>query len=128
MSLTFFDLPIIVQEKIFKSFPYAELSRLRAVNKHFHRLCSEELNRNYFQLEVFIHELQKQIKIQLPRRESERHKHPLSTKYDIISSLDSRIQWLKLTFGSSIQNSLCCFYPGRVRELFYLKRFKKKTN
>ena len=28
--------------------------------------------------------------------------------------MDSRIQWLKLTFGSSIQNSLCCFYPGRV--------------
>lgn len=119
MSLTFFDLPIIVQETIFKCFSHAELSRLRSVNKHFHRLCSQELNRNYFQLEILIHELQKQIKIQLPRRESERHKHPLSTKYDIISSLDSRIQWLKLTFGSSIQNSLCCFYPGRLLDEIY---------
>jgi hypothetical protein len=74
ISLSFTDLPIIVQEKIIQSFSYTELSRLRSISKHFHRLCSEQLNRGYFQLEVIIHDLQKQIKTKLPRRESERHK------------------------------------------------------
>ncbi|CAF0845497.1 unnamed protein product [Rotaria sordida] len=119
ISLSFTDLPLLVQEKIIKSFSYTELSRLRSISKHFHRLCSEQLNRGYFQLEIIIHDLQKQIKTKLPRRESERHKHPLSTKFDIISSLDSRIQWLKLTFGSAIQNSYCCFYPGRLLDEIY---------
>ncbi len=74
ISLSLTDLPIIVQEKIIQSFSYTELSRLRSISKHFHRLCSEQLNRGYFQLEVIIHDLQKQIKTKLPRRESERHK------------------------------------------------------
>jgi hypothetical protein len=74
MSVSFTDLPIIVQEKIIKSFSYTELSRLRSISKYFHQLCSEELNRGYFQLEIIIHDLQKQIKTKLPRRESERHK------------------------------------------------------
>jgi hypothetical protein len=74
MSVSFTDLPIIVQEKIIKSFSYTELSRLRSISKYFHQLCSEELNRGYFQLEIIIHGLQKQIKTKLPRRESERHK------------------------------------------------------
>ena len=73
-SLTFMNFPILVQDKILKYFSYTELSRLRSVSKHFHRLCSEELNRGYFQLDVIIHDLQKQIKVKLPRRESERHK------------------------------------------------------
>ncbi|CAF3883982.1 unnamed protein product, partial [Rotaria sp. Silwood1] len=72
--LSFTDLPLLVQEKIIKSFSYTELSRLRSISKHFHRLCSEQLNQGYFQLEVIIHDLQKQIKTKLPRRESERHK------------------------------------------------------
>ncbi len=72
LSLT--NLPLLVQDKIIKYFSYTELSRLRSVSKHFHRLCAEELNRSYFQLEKIIHDLQKQIKIKLPRRESERHK------------------------------------------------------
>jgi len=74
ISLSLTDLPIIVQEKIIRSFSYTELSRLRSISKHFHRLCTEQLNRGYFQLEVIIHDLQKQIKTKLPRRESERHK------------------------------------------------------
>lgn len=73
-TLTFINLPIMVQEKILKYFTYTELSRLRSTSKHFHRLCSEELNRGYSQLETIVHNLQKQIKIKLPRRESERHK------------------------------------------------------
>ena len=73
-TLSFTDLPILVQEKIIKSFTYAESSRLRSISKYFHRLCSEQLNRGYFQLEIIIHDLQKQIKTKLPRRESERHK------------------------------------------------------
>ncbi|CAF0846988.1 unnamed protein product [Adineta ricciae] len=127
LSLSFSDLPIIVQDKIIHSLTYTELSRLRSISKHFHHLCSDELNRGYFQLENIVHDLQKQIKTKLPRRESERHKHPLSTKFDIISSLDSRIQWLKLTFGSSIQNSLCCFYPGRLLDEIYSVLNQLKT-
>ncbi|CAF3373524.1 unnamed protein product [Rotaria sp. Silwood1] len=53
--------------------------------------------------------------------------HPLSTKFDIISSLDSRIQWLKLTFGSAIQNSYCCFYPGRLLDEIYSVLDRLKT-
>jgi F-box protein 28 len=74
LALSLTNLPLLVQDKIIKYFSYTELSRLRSVSKHFHRLCAEELNRSYFQLEKIIHDLQKQIKIKLPRRESERHK------------------------------------------------------
>ncbi len=72
LSLPLTSLPSLVQEKIIRYFSYSELSRLRSVSKHFHRLCSEELNRGYAQLDLIIHDLQKQIKIKLPRRESER--------------------------------------------------------
>lgn len=83
LTLSFNDFPILIQEKIFKCLSYTELSRLRSVSKHFHRLCSQELNRGYFQLETIIHELHKQIKIKLPRRESERSKvNNCSMKYD----------------------------------------------
>ena len=68
------DLPMLVQEKILQCLSYAELSRVRSISKHFHRLCSDRLNRGYFRLEIIVPELQKQIKAQLPRRESERYK------------------------------------------------------
>jgi hypothetical protein len=84
ISLSFTDLPLLVQEKIIKYFSYTELSRLRSISKHFHRLCSEELNRGYLQLETIIHDLQKQIKIKLPRRESERHK---VEKFDLLNKI-----------------------------------------
>lgn len=71
---TLTDLPLLVQEKIINYCSYAELSRVRCLSKHFHQLCSEQLNRGYYQLETIIHDLQKQIKTKLPRRESERHK------------------------------------------------------
>ncbi|CAF3952018.1 unnamed protein product, partial [Adineta steineri] len=66
VSLLLTNLPIIVQEKILQSFSYTELSRLRSISKHFHRLCTEQLNRGYFQLEIIVHDLQKQIKTKLP--------------------------------------------------------------
>ncbi|CAF0864255.1 unnamed protein product [Didymodactylos carnosus] len=119
-DLSFFDLPLLVQEKILKFMTYSELSRIRIVSKRMHHLCSEILNRSYCLLEPLIHELQRTIKSKLPRRESERHKHPLSCKFDTISSLDSRIQWLKLTFNSSIGNGLCCFYPGKLLDEIYI--------
>ena len=74
LTWSFNELPILIQEKIVQCLPYTELSRLRLVSKHFHRLCSQELNRGYFQMETIVHDLQKQIKVKLPRRESERHK------------------------------------------------------
>ncbi|CAF0879957.1 unnamed protein product [Didymodactylos carnosus] len=118
--LSFFELPLLTQEKILKYLPYSELSRIRIVSKRMHHLCSGILNRSYYLLEPFIQELQRSIKSKLPRRESERHKHPLSYKFDTISSLDSRIQWLKLTFNSAIGNGLCCFYPGKLLDEIYI--------
>lgn len=100
MALTFIDLPIIVQEKVLRSLSYTELSRLRSISKHFHRLCSEQLNRGYFQLEVIIHDLQRQIKTKLPRRESERHKVSRS------ENLDSSFRLIFRLFAASSINKI----------------------
>ena len=124
LHLSFSDLPIIIQEKIVRCCSYAELSRVRSVSKHFYRLCAEELNRGYFQLETIIHDLQKQIKVKLPRRESERHKvnpsHSLAILLNLFpASLIDEIRYnLFVGFSNSMVETHFWFIYSKFSLLF----------
>ncbi|XP_068624446.1 F-box only protein 28 isoform X2 [Battus philenor] len=56
----------------------------------------------------------KTVKAQLPRRESERRYHPLARHCDILTSIETRISMLNMTYLKYIDNQMCCFIPGKV--------------
>ena len=90
----FVNLPPLVQEKIFRYLTFTELSRIRSVSKDFHRLSAEQLNRAFHRTDGIIHELQRQIKMKLPRRESERHKVEFVEKrFESIDPVSSSIHY-----------------------------------
>nr|VZI51488.1 unnamed protein product [Spirometra erinaceieuropaei] len=72
------DLPEEILERIFTFLSYHEVSRLREVCRLFDCIGKEILKRAFRQLEEQILCYRKELKQQLPRRESERRKHPLS--------------------------------------------------
>lgn len=62
--------------------------------------------------------LLKAIKVQLPRRESERRNHPLGKHSDILACIETRMSMLSMTYTKYIEVNLCCFIPGKVRVAF----------
>ncbi|KAG6439606.1 hypothetical protein O3G_MSEX000917 [Manduca sexta] len=73
------------------------------------------LNRGFLMIERRHALALKNVKSQLPRRESERRYHPLSRHCDILTSIETRISMLNMTYAKFIDHGLCCFIPGKVR-------------
>lgn len=72
------------------------------------------LNRGFTFAEKFQSASLKAVKSLLPRRESERRKHPLSKKCDILIAIETRLSMLSMAFSRFIDTKLCCFIPGKV--------------
>lgn len=64
-------------------------------------------------------QIQKNIKSQLPRKESERRNHALSRFVDVLSALETRLSLLSMTYTKYIDLELCCFIPGMVLDELY---------
>lgn len=56
----------------------------------------------------------REVKSQLPRRESERRNHSLARHCDVLTAIETRISMLSMTFMKYINQNLCCFIPGKV--------------
>lgn len=80
-------------------------------------VCKNLLNRGFYLLEKTHTREFNHIKSRLPRRESEKKRHPLIRHYDILSSMETRISLLFLTFAKYMETNLCCFIPGKVNVL-----------
>lgn len=72
------------------------------------------LNQGFARVDKYHALVQRQIKGQLPRRESERRNHHLARHVDILSAIETRLSLLGMTYLRYIDMGLCCFIPGKV--------------
>ncbi|EGV99937.1 F-box only protein 28-like [Cricetulus griseus] len=121
-------LPIIAIENILSFMSYDEISQLRLVCKRMDLVCQRMLNRGFLKVERYCNLCQKQIKAQLPRRESERRKHSLAGHAYILAVVEMRLSLLNMTFMKYVDSNLCCFIPGKViDEIYHVIRYVNST-
>ncbi|XP_002024851.2 F-box only protein 28 [Drosophila persimilis] len=108
------DLPQTVLMDIFEYLPYDEVAKKREVCTHFNFTGQQVLNLGFNKIIMEHAKIFKRIKSMLPRRESERRNHPLSRHSDILTSIETRISMLTMTYSKFIDLNMCCFIPGRV--------------
>lgn len=112
--MEFMELPAVMIENIFSYLTYDEIARNRLVCRAVNDVCMRLLNRGFTLIERHHAMSLKCVKSQLPRRESERRYHHLSRHCDILTSIETRISMLNMTYSKFIDNGLCCFIPGKV--------------
>ncbi|XP_065362380.1 F-box only protein 28 isoform X2 [Calliphora vicina] len=124
-----FDLPNVMLIEIFEYLSYDEVSKKRLVCRRFDQIAQQVLNGGFNKV-IKQHNVSfKRIKALLPRRESERRNHCLARHADILTSIETRISMLSMTYTKYMDLNLCCFIPGRVLdEIFRILRLISKTN
>ncbi|KAK3523312.1 hypothetical protein QTP86_029510, partial [Hemibagrus guttatus] len=121
-------LPIVAVETILNFLSYDEISLLRLVCKRMDMICQRMLNQGFLRVERYHSLCQKQVKAQLPRRESERRNHSLARHADILAAVETRLSLLNMTFMKYVDSNLCCFIPGKViDEIYRVLRYVNST-
>ncbi|TDG52755.1 hypothetical protein AWZ03_000988 [Drosophila navojoa] len=108
------DLPDTVLMDIFELLSYDEVAKKREVCTRFNYICQQVLNTGFNKVVQEHAKNFKRIKSLLPRRESERRNHMLARHSDILTSIETRISMLTMTYSKFIDLNICCFIPGRV--------------
>ncbi|KAM9003458.1 F-box only protein 28 isoform 1-T1 [Sarcophilus harrisii] len=149
---TLVALPIVAIENILSFMSYDEISQLRLYTfsniqkkkggRKFHKnhqdihqvckrmdlVCQRMLNQGFLKVERYHNLCQKQVKAQLPRRESERRNHSLARHADILAAVETRLSLLNMTFMKYVDSNLCCFIPGKViDEIYRVLRYVNST-
>ncbi|GLD73462.1 F-box only protein 28, partial [Lates japonicus] len=106
-------LPIVAIGTILNFLSYDEISLLRSVCKRMDMICQRVLNQGFLKVERYHSLCQRQVKAQLPRRESERRNHSLARHADILAAVETRLSLLNMTFMKYVDSNLCCFIPGK---------------
>ncbi|XP_004700216.1 F-box only protein 28 [Echinops telfairi] len=102
--------------------------RLNEVCKRMDLVCQRMLNQGFLKVERYHNLCQKQVKAQLPRRESERRNHSLARHADILAAVETRLSLLNMTFMKYVDSNLCCFIPGKViDEIYRVLRYVNST-
>ncbi|XP_059480130.1 F-box only protein 28 [Neocloeon triangulifer] len=126
--MSLLQLPDIVLRRVFSYLSYDEVARLRIVSKDFNSLGKDCLNKGLIAVEKFRNLCLREVKVQLPRRESERRVHPLARHVDVLMAIETRISMLSMTYGKYIDSGLCCFIPGKVLdEMFRVLRIVRES-
>ncbi|CAK1549130.1 unnamed protein product [Leptosia nina] len=112
--MDFLSLPVVVIENILSYLSHDEIAKSRMVSRAFNDICMRMLNRGFLIIERQHALALKNVKAQLPRRESERRYHPLARHCDILTSIETRISMLNMTYSKFIDSGICCFIPGKV--------------
>ncbi|XP_061646243.1 F-box only protein 28 [Phyllopteryx taeniolatus] len=121
-------LPIVAIEAILNLLSYDEISLLRSVCKRMDMICQRVLNQGFLKVERYHSICQRQVKAQLPRRESERRNHSLARHADILAAVETRLSLLNMTFMKYVDSNLCCFIPGKViDEIYRVLRYVNST-
>ncbi|XP_036338290.1 uncharacterized protein LOC118748094 [Rhagoletis pomonella] len=122
------ELPDCMLLDIFEFLTYEEVSKNRLVCRRINQICQQVLNGGFSRAVRQHTTIFKRIKSMLPRRESERRNHSLARHADILTSIETRISMLSMTYCKYIDLNLCCFIPGRVLdEIFRILSLVSKT-
>lgn len=117
------DLPKECLTNVLSFLSYDDVSHARLVCRTFDVVCKQLLNVGFARVSKFHDKINRNIKSQLPRRESARRTHKLSRHSDIVMAIETRINLLSTTYQKYIDNNLCCFIPGKVLdEMFRVLR------
>jgi len=128
-QLSLLTLPDVCHDKILSFLTFDEVANLRQSCKYFNQICQKRLNKGFLDVEKYHMQCLKKVKSQLPRRESERRNHPLSRHSDILTAVETRLSLLNMTFMKYIENSICCFIPGKViDEVYRILRYIETTS
>ncbi|XP_054942321.1 F-box only protein 28-like [Physeter macrocephalus] len=124
----FMALPILAIENIPSFMSQDEISQLHLVCKRMDLVCQRMLNQGFLKVEGYHNPCQKQVKAQLPRKESERRNRSLAPHADIIAAVETRLSLLNMTFMKYVDSNLCCFIPGKViDEIYHVLRYVHST-
>uniref|UniRef100_A0A2K6TCR1 F-box protein 28 n=1 Tax=Saimiri boliviensis boliviensis TaxID=39432 RepID=A0A2K6TCR1_SAIBB len=99
--------PIVAIENILSFMSYDEMSQFRLVCKRMDLVCQRMLNQGFLKVERYHNLCQKQVKAQLPGRESERRNHSLARHADILAAVETRLSLLNTTFMKYVDSNLC---------------------
>ncbi|XP_070304566.1 F-box only protein 28 isoform X2 [Salvelinus sp. IW2-2015] len=98
------------------------------VCKRMDMINQRMLNQGFLKVERYHSLCQRQVKAQLPRRESERRNHSLARHADILAAVETRLSLLNMTFMKYVDSGLCCFIPGKViDEIYRVLRYVNST-
>jgi len=121
------DLPDTALELTLLYLSYEVIAKIRRVNRRLNNTCKSLLNKGFKNAEKYHLKCLKEVKSNLPRRESERRNHKLSRHCDILTAIETRISLLSMTFIKYVDLDLCCFIPGKViDEIFSVLRTIQK--
>lgn len=121
-------MPDVVFEHILSYLTYDAIAKTRIVCRHFNNVCQGLLNRGFYSAVQFHAKCSKEVKSQLPRRESKRPNHPLARHNNILHAIETRLSLLKMTYCKYIHYNACCFIPGKVvDELFKVLHLVNNT-
>ncbi|KAJ3610695.1 hypothetical protein NHX12_022787 [Muraenolepis orangiensis] len=130
-------LPIVAVETVLNFLSYDEISLLRAPGPTLG--CGPRRppaappwlsvgRTGFLRVERYHSLCQRQVKAQLPRRESERRNHSLARHADILAAVETRLSLLNMTFMKYVDSNLCCFIPGKViDEIYRVLRYVNST-
>ncbi|XP_013416068.1 F-box only protein 28 [Lingula anatina] len=128
-TISLLDIPPEILERILSCLSYEQLSTSRLVCRTFDQRCQQLLNQGFTKVDKFHAQCQKELKVQLPRRESERRNHPLARHIDILAAIETRLSLLGMTYMKYVDLGLACFIPGKVLdELFRILHYVKNVN
>lgn len=113
-TITILSIPEEILETVLSYLSFNEISELRPVCQQINKRCKALLNSGFTRVDRLHSQIQKKVKSQLPRRESERRNHPLARHVDILSAIETRLSLLSMTYMRYIDTGLCCFIPGKV--------------
>lgn len=117
------NLPDGILDKILSCMSYDDIARQRLVCRKFDQTCRNLLNKGFVAVERYHGVCLKNVKAQLPRRESERRMHPMFRHCEILTAVETRLSMLSMTFMRYVDIKLCCFIPGKViDEIFRVLR------
>ncbi|VDD80746.1 unnamed protein product [Mesocestoides corti] len=108
------DMPDDSLRKVFGFLTFHEIALLRPVCRKFNAIATQLLRCEYCRLEQQVRNYRKDLKLLLPRRESERRKHTLAGHADVLSAVETRLSLLGMTIMRYVDEGLCSFFPGKV--------------
>jgi F-box protein 28 len=114
-ALVINDLPTDALIAVLRFLSYDEISQKRLVSRRFNQVCGGILTSGLKIADELKSREWKRMRALLPRRESERRLHHLSRHLEVLSSLDTRMALLNMTYQRYIDGKFCPFIPGKVR-------------
>ncbi|VDO03260.1 unnamed protein product [Rodentolepis nana] len=108
------EMPNDCLRKVFGFLSFHEVAQIRPVCRKFNFVAADLLKCEFCRLEQLVRDYRRELKLLLPRRESERRRHNMAGHADVLSAVETRISLLGMTIMRYVDEGYCSFFPGKV--------------